>query len=473
MSIPNPSIYETLVGLTHDFDIEPRLAESWEFVEPNTWRFTLRQGVLFHDGTPFTAEAVAWTLARVAAAGGRTMKIGDDSVAIIDDFTVEVTPAEQNVLLPLQLTSPRDGSIMAPGTLNPEVRIGTGPFKEVEYVAGERHVVEAFADYWGTKAGLAKLTFRYMPDPTTRMLALQAGDVDIVFDVPRESASLLTGADGRRLVTSAVGAYHSLSFNIHGQAPYDLGQDPVIREAVSISIDREAIINGGWQGFAATNNTMVPEGVLRDAVSLVTGPVYDPERAAQILDDAGWVVGSGGTRAKDGRPLRLTMIVGYPSAEIHRPMPELVQAQLSEVGIELELVQTPDVGSYSARLTSLEGDLWAELGNQVDADPCYLPGALFYSPIEGASAEDNSYANAFAPGAEFDAYIDSCGTAASIEDAQIAAASAMRLLIDEQHIVIPIAGVIRLYGVADRVQGFEPHPVQFVERWEHVTVTGD
>jgi ABC-type transport system substrate-binding protein len=237
-----------------------------------------------------------------------------------------------------------------------------------------------------------------------------------------------------------------------------------------MAIDRDAIINGGWQGYAEPNNTMVPEGVLRDAASLIQGPTFDPEGAAQMLEEAGWVL-DGDVRAKDGRELRLTMIVGYPSAEIHRPMPELVQAQLAEIGVAIDIVQTPDQGSYSARLESGEGDLWAEVGNQVDADPAYLPGALYYSPIEGADAADNAYANAFAPGAAFDAKIDAVRAAVTIEEAQIAAAEAMQIMIDQEHIIIPIAGIIRLYGVKERVQNFNPHPVQFVERWDSVTVS--
>lgn len=468
MSIPNPSIYETLVALTPLFETEPRLAESWELIEPNTWRFNLRQDVVFHDGTPFTAEAVAWTFARVAESGGGTLLLGEDSVEIIDDYTVEVTPAEPNILLPMQLAAPRTGSIMAPGSSNADARVGTGPFREVEYVAGEHHIVEAFPDYWGGAPGLQQITFRYMPDPTTRMLAIQAGEVDLVFDVPREVAVQIDGMSRVRLVTTDVGAYSALSFNIHGEPPFDLGQDPVIREAVSSAINRDEIIAAAWQGNAIANNTMVPEGVLGSAAELVNGPLYDPDYARQILDEAGWSEGTDGIREKDGRRLRLDMVVGFPSAEIHMPMPEFVQAHLREIGIEIEIVLTPDTGIYGARLEAKEGDLWAEVGNQVDADPCYLPGSLYYSPGEDST---NAYANAFAPGPEFDSFIDACRVATSIGDAQEAAANAMSVLIDQEHVVIPIAGVIRLYAVRDRVQNFNPHPVQFVERWEHVTVS--
>src|SRR5690606_7705744 len=175
-------------------------------------------------------------------------------------------------------------------------------------------------------------------------LALQAGEVDLIFDVPREAASQVTG--NLQLITSGVGAYDALYFNIHGEPPYDLGQDPAIRAAVAHAIDEEALI-AAWQGLAEPNTTMVPPAVLGDAAEMVEGTPYDPAAATRLLEEAGWTPGDDGILQKDGRRLTLTMVVGYPSAEIHRPMPEFVQAQLRDVGIELQIVQTPDVGDYS------------------------------------------------------------------------------------------------------------------------------
>ena len=472
MSVPNVNIFETLVTLTTDFQIAPLLAESWEFVEPNTWRFMLRKGVTFHDGSPFTAEAVKWTMARVAAIGGGVYGVDANSVKIVDDATVEITPAKPNRRLVLQMSAPNTGGIVAPNTDPVDTRIGTGPFKEVEYVKDGRYVVEAYAGYWGNKAKLARLTFRFMPDSTTRMLALKAGEVDVIYDVPREATQDITSDSKLKLARSTVGAYEALYFNIHGKQPYDLGQDPAIRQATALGIDAAAIINGVWQGNAELNKTMIPPGILGSAGQVIQGPAYDPAKAKQLLDGAGWAPGAGGVREKDGRQLKLTMIVGYPSAEIHKPMPELVQAQLKDVGIALDIVQTPDVASYNARLTSGEGDLWAEVGNQVDGDPCYLPGLLFYSPTPLSDPESAAYANAFAPGAQFDAFIDQCDRAASVEAVQQAAASAMKVLIDEQFVVVPLAGVYRLYGLAATVEGFEAHPTQFQQRWENVSVKG-
>ena len=466
----NTNIFESLVRLSPDYQIEPLLAESWEFVGPNTWRFTLRQGVAFHDGTPFTAEAVAWSLQRIALAGGGSIGVDENSAKVVDDFTVEITPAIPNRRLIQQLNHP-SYSIVAPNSEPATTRIGTGPFREVEYLQDERYVVETFEGYWGSeKAAVGRITFQFIPDGTTRELALQSGEVDLIYDVPKESAAQLGESGDLQLVTSKVGAYEAFYVSIHGQAPYDLGQDKAIREAVAYAIDKDAIVTGVWQGNAEPSTTMIPPAILGAAAGTIVGTTFDPERARQILDGAGWAEGDGGIREKDGRALKLTMIVGFPDADTHKPMPEFVQAQLKDVGIDSEIVLTPDTATYEARLAAGEGDLWAEAGSQNDGNPCFLPDLLFYTPAPDGDPESAMYGNAFAPGAAFDQHIDECRQAVEVEEVQVAAAAAMKVLIDEEFVVIPLAGTYRRFGVSNRVSGFVAHPSGVNQRWVGVTI---
>ena len=469
----NTNIFETLVRLTPDYRIEPLLAESWEFVAPNTYRFVLRQGVAFHDGTPFTAEAVVWSMGRIAQAGGGILGIDEASTVTVDDFTVEITPTRPNLRLIEQLNHPNE-SILAPGTNPAETRIGTGPFREVEYVREDRYVVEAFEGYWGEdKPQVSRITFRFYPDPTTRVLALQSGEVDLVAEVAPESAAELEAGGQFAVATSAVGAYQALYVKIHGAEPYDLAQDRAVREAMAAAIDKEAIVAGVWQGFADPSTTMIPPAILGAAATEVDAVAADPERARQILEAAGWVAGGDGIREKDGRRLELTMVVGYPSAEIHRSAPELVQAQLRDVGIGVEIVQTPDTATYETRLAAGEGDLWIEAGSQNDANPCFLPDLLFSTPDPDGDPEAAMYGTAFAPGPAFDEFIGQCRSATSTEAVQEAAAGAMRVVIDDEFVVLPLTGTRQIYGVSPAVQGFEPHPSRLNQRWTAVSVTGE
>lgn len=467
----NTNIFESLVRLTPEYQIEPLLAEAWEFVEPNTYRFTLRQGVTFHDGTPLTAEAVVWSMGRIAMAGGGILLLDETSTKAIDDLTVEITPAQPNRRLLQQMNHPNE-SILAPNSNPAEVRIGTGPFREVEYVKGDRYVVQANETYWGEdKPQVGQITFRFFPDPTTRVLALQSGEIDIAAQVPPESAAQLATDQQFAVVTPAVGAYQALYVNIHGAEPYDLGADKAVREAMALAIDKEAIVNGVWQGFADPSTTMIPPTILGEAVSDVSPIAADPAKAGAVLDAAGWAVGGSGIREKDGRPLKLTMVVGFPTAEIHRSMPEFIQAQLRDAGIEVEIVKTPDTATYETRLAAGEGDIWAEAGSQNDGNPCFLPDLLFSSPLPDGDPEAAMYGNAFAPGQAFDDYIATCRTAGEIAEVQDAAAGAMRVVIDDDFVVLPLAGTRQIYGASAKVSNFEPHPSGLAQRWTGVSVT--
>jgi peptide/nickel transport system substrate-binding protein len=466
----NTNIFESLVYLTPDYQIEPLLAESWEFVAPDTWRLTLRQGVAFHDGTPFNAEAVKYTMDRIAANGGGVMGIGADSTVIVDDYTVEITPTYVNMRMMEQIGHPNN-SILPPG-LNPaEARNGTGPFREVEYVAGDHYTVEANSDYWGEAPGAGEITFGFYPDPTARLLALQAGDVDLIVDVPRQSASQVEAA-GATLLTGPVGAYEAMYINMHGAEPYDLGQDIAVREAVSIAIDRQQVIDSAWQGNAEPGTTMIPPAILGDSASLVEAPQLDPDRARQLLEKAGWTEGEGGIRQKGGRALKLTLINGYGTAADHGSVPELLQAQLKAVGIDVEIVQTPDTATYEQRLALGEGDLWLEAGSQNDGNPSFLPELLFSSPVEDGDPESTMYGRAFAPGEAFDTEITRSREATDTAEVQEAAAQAMNIVINEERVVVPLCGFYRIVGHTDVVAAFELHASGVNQRWTSLKVNG-
>jgi peptide/nickel transport system substrate-binding protein len=411
-------------------------------------------------------------MGRIAQAGGGSLLIDENSTKAIDDFTVEITPAQPNRRLLEQLNHPND-SIVAPNTNPAEVRIGTGPFREVEYVAEDRYVVEAYDGYWGPDTPrVQRITFRFYPDPTTRVLALQSGEVDLVSEAPPEAAAQLESEGQFRVITSEVGAYQALYVNIHGAEPYDLGSDPAVREALAAAIDKETIVAGVWQGFADPSTTMIPPAILGPAAANIQPVVADPARAAEILDAAGWAPGANGVREKDGRPLKLTMIVGFPNAEVFRSMPEFVQAQLRDVGIEVEIVQTPDTATYETRLAAGEGDLWAEEGSQNDGNPCFLPDLLFSTPLPEGDPEAAMYGAAFAPGAAFDEFIGDCRSATSIEEVQEATAGAMQVVIDDEFVVLPLAGIRRIYAASETVGDFEPHPSRLNQRWTELSTSG-
>lgn len=464
----NANIFEGLVRMDADYAIVPALATEWEFKAPNTWRFTLRQGVKFHDGTPFDATAVKYTFDRVAETGGGTLGLGPKSTKVIDDFTVEVTPKFENRRLVEQAVHP-SYSIIAPGS-NPGTKpIGTGPFSFTSYKKQEEIAVARFDGYWGEKALLDGIRFRFLPEANARRLALEAGEVDLILDVPREAVESLKSKDFT-IATSPVGAYSALYQNISGKKGYTILQDPAVRHAIAYGFDREALVAGVLEGLAADEQTMIPARLLgEENAGKVEGYSYDPDRARQLLDDAGWTAAGEGIRSKGGKKLELELVNGFPSSQTHGAVPEYLQGELAKVGIGIKIVKTPDTASYEERLASGEGDLWIEQGSQNDANPAFLPALLFWSV---GLFGDIGYQPLFAPGKAFDELVVKALAGPDSEEVKSIVADAMSVLIDDEAVVTPLAGIYRINGMKNKVKDFEAHPSGLQVRYEQVFLAG-
>jgi peptide/nickel transport system substrate-binding protein len=467
------AIFEGLVQMSPDYQVEPLLATSWEFVEPDTWRFHLREGVTFHDGTPFTAEAVKYTFDRIAEAGGGPLRLGPESTKIVDKYAVDVTPTVQNRRLVEQLVHPSN-SIIAPGSKPGEKPVGTGPFQFMDYVQDQRLVVERNDDYWGDPAKLEKVTFRFIPEANARRLALQAGDIDVMLDVPLDAVSSLESS-GFVVDKPAPGVHEVMYANISGEAGYTTLQDENVRKAVAYAVDRNALVEGVFDGLAVDEQTQVPARLLGDAADRIQGYSYDPERAARLLEQSGWRLGPDGIRTKGDERLTLELVNGFPSSQEHGAVAEFLQAQLRNVGIEVKVITTPDAASYEERLNSFAGDLWLERGNQNDANPAFLPALLFWQ--EGLFG-NIGYQPVFAPGwppdvaeprmgdGSFDRAIVAALASPDPEEVKQLTAEAMHLLIDEHAIVIPLAGLIRPLAARPEVKGLSAHPSSIQTRYD-------
>lgn len=464
----NTNVVETLIYMNEKYELEPRLAERWEFRPPNTWRFFLRGGVRFHDGQALNAEAVKGMFNRLAKrTGGSTIKAGPESAVVVDDQTIDFTPTVPNVRVPEQVVHPQN-AVLAPGSDFGQKPVGTGPFRFVEYLAKERIVVERNPDYWGPKAQAARMTFRFYPDSNARTLALQAGDIDIAYNVPRDDVATLEDK-GFSLVNSTVGTYRTMYVNIHGAAPYDILQDPEVRRAVAIGIDRDKYVKGVLAGLATTDQTWVPPNALGRSADLIKGFEHDMAKAKAMLDAAGWRTGADGVREKEGRKLKLTVVSGFPAAEILRPTPTFIQSELKGLGIDVLIDERPDAASFQDLVTQKKGDLFLEEGNQNDANPGFLPILLLYT---GPGSSGGRYQGIEAPGPRFDELIAPALTEVDLDKVQEIVARSLDEAITNNVSMIPLAGVFRTYGMKKSVQGFIPHPSFLNVSWAPVGVAG-
>jgi peptide/nickel transport system substrate-binding protein len=281
-------IFDPLIDVTNDSRFVPALAESWRAVNDTTWRLTLRKGVTFHDGTPFTADSVLFTLKRARDNTKLIKSFVYQDIASVDkdgDHAVVVTSKRPFGSLPAHLTML--GMLPATAAGNEETffqnPVGTGPFRFGSWTHGDHIVMIANDRYW--KAGtpkVEKVTFRFIPELSTRAAAVRAGELHVIDRVTPDLVETLRGSRGVRVLhTPAVEAQRWI---------FQMARDPVkdqrVRQAISLAIDREVIIKDLFLGYARPVLSPIPPGLIGHT-SLPPKP-YDPQRARQILKLAGY-----------------------------------------------------------------------------------------------------------------------------------------------------------------------------------------
>jgi peptide/nickel transport system substrate-binding protein len=315
----------------------PGLASSWTRSADNlTWTFTLRQGVKFHDGSPFNADAVIFALDRVLnketefysntqRSAGATFLGAIASYKKIDDFTVAITTKNPWAFLIYDLASiaiPSPAAIRQWGNkAYPQHASGTGPFKMAQYVEGQVLELEPNKDYWGTKAKLDKLVLYPKPEPAARLAALQAGQVDWAEVIPPDAIEQVKSAGYNVLLKTYPHTIY-YGFNTY-RAPFN---DVRVRQAVAYGIDRAGIVSI-IQGAGKPATQLMYEGhPWRDTT--FKGYEYDPQKAKDLLKQAG--------------VQNLKIRVAYPTGGSGNmwpgPMSEKFQQDMRALGMDVELV---------------------------------------------------------------------------------------------------------------------------------------
>ncbi|MFP5318697.1 MAG: ABC transporter substrate-binding protein [Acidimicrobiia bacterium] len=460
----NAGVCETLVGLGYDFQPTPVLATRWTYRGDNTFRFELRRDVRFHNGAPLNAEAVRYSINRVVEKR-QTLNtfIGPESTRVVDEYTVDITPTQPNLRLPEQIAHPFF-SVVATGTDPAERPVCTGPFTFGSYSPNDRLVVNRNDAYWGEdKAKLRQITFRFIPDQNTRRLALESGEVDLVWFLAPQQTADVRARPGLQVAPAPPGAVVDISLNLHGEGQYTLLQDIEVRRALALSLDPRALGQQQWQGNAQPVAGVSPPAVLGTAASTVRPHLTDVGQARRILDSRGWREGSDGIREKDGRKLSL---VGTAQFDFEPESLQFLQAQAKRVGIDLRLQRAPDAAAYSATINSGEWDVDVNYYNQNDANPVRIPAQFWYSKVNNARVRLTN------PGAKFDALVDEALAATDLLTAQRKAAEAINVLVNEEAAAIALTNFPQIYAHKTSVAGFSPHPSVNHQPWTAVFRTG-
>ncbi|HEV2123509.1 MAG TPA: ABC transporter substrate-binding protein [Chloroflexota bacterium] len=341
-------LYEPLVTLDADLNIVPALAESWSFSDDaQTLTMTLRQGVTFHDGSPFTSADVKASFERIlneeTAAASRANFTSITSIDTPDDYTVQFNLATPDVPILAAMASVgaaivSDEFISRGGDFAAEA-VGTGPFKLESWVPEETTILSANQDWWGEGPYVDALELRVIPDEASIVAALRAGEVDFALLNDPVIATLLEGDSSVVLNAVPALAYHVFQLNA-SRPPLDKLE---VRQAISCALDRQEVLD-----TAALGNGEVTGPLTIPAYQLPPDELFcyqkDLDKARELLKEAG---------LEDGFSLTTIAASAEPPTALSEA--QNIQAQLAEIGIDLE-IESLELSVYVDRWLAADFD---------------------------------------------------------------------------------------------------------------------
>jgi peptide/nickel transport system substrate-binding protein len=350
--------YATLTDkAAEDFATIPGLAESWEASDDGlTYTYTLREGLLWSDGTPLTAEDVAWNI-NTSVEQGWTNHISTTqnlTATVIDDRTVEIVsavpdpklPTMDVYLLPKHIWEPVATDAEAVATYDGLDGVGSGPFTISEFTDQQSVSMVANPNYWGWEGQeppIDQVIFRYFSNPDAMVAALQQGEIDAAHGIPSNSVETLQGDENIEVVDGQQGGFDEIAINggaVEGQ-PHPALLDLEVRRAIGFALDREGVIEDLLFGLGAPLDTISPSADPKWIPEIPEEDrfTYDPDRANQILDDAGYLDsdGDGVREMPDGtNPIVLRHGVNTNS-DFGASIGELFSGWMNAIGIGVEL----------------------------------------------------------------------------------------------------------------------------------------
>lgn len=331
-------VFDPLVRWTQDLEFEPRLATAWERLDDLTYRFTLRRGVKFHSGNPFTAKDVCYTFDRLKKSPDfKGLFEPFAGCRIVDDYTVELKTHKPYPLVLHQATYifPMDSKFYAGkdeiakhgDSFASKTISGTGPYTVSSREQGVRVVFDRFADYWDTDSpgNVSKILLTPIANDATRVAALLAGDVDFIAPVPPNDLQRIRRDRKNNLVT--LPGTRIITFQLNQERNPALA-DPRVRQAIAYAVNNTGIVKRLMKGFAAVAAQQSPPGYAGHNKTL--RPRYDLDKARQLMAESGY---------PDGFPA--SMMAPNNRYVNDAKIAEAVAGMLGKIGIKVDLTTMP------------------------------------------------------------------------------------------------------------------------------------
>jgi peptide/nickel transport system substrate-binding protein len=348
------NIFDNLTSRHPDGKLYPGLATEWKLEGQTTWRFKLRQGVKFHNGDPLTSADVKYSIERTYDPAAKTMVatvLGTvDKVEAPDPYTVVITTKKPDPLLPARLAF--YGGQIVPKKYVESVGgdgfnakpVGSGPVRFTSWVKDDRAVLEANPDYWGGKIDMDRWIMRPIPETAPRIAALLKGEVDAITQLPPDQGERVTGNASTRVAGALYAGLYVLAVNSK-RPPLD---NPLVKQALSLAIDREAIVKELWRGRGIVPSGPIAKGDNHFDTSLPP-LAYSPAEAKDRLKKAGY----------KGEEVFIETTVAYVAQD--KAMAEAIAAMWKDVGVNVKVeVIEYSVRAQKNREKSFKGVFWSD-----------------------------------------------------------------------------------------------------------------
>jgi len=460
-------IYESLLEFDKEsFEVLPGLAHDWEVSEDGlSYTFYLEEGVTFHDGTEFNAEAVKVNFERWAdpdheyafADDGYVYSmygtmfggfLGDENhvveeINVVNDHEIEFVLSQplgfflQNMAMTyFPITSP--AALEEYGPAINENPVGTGPFEFVSWAKDDSIVLDKFDDY--RIEGLPKLdrvVFEVIPDNAARLIALRSGEIDIMDGLNPDDAAGVEADEGLELYERAENNIGYVGFNVQKE-PFD---NKDLRHAVSHAIDKEAIAEALYAGYATPASVPLPPSYMgyNDEVESFA---YDPDTARELLEDAGYA---------DGLEIELwTMPVARPYMPDPETVSEIIQNNLEEVGITVTIVRE-EWAPYLEKTMNGEHQMYMLGWSGTNGDPDYFLSSLLHGDNVGSSNRE------FYDNDEVDEFLNQAKLSIDQDERASFYQQAQELIADDAPMV-PLVHSRPVLATTNAVENYVPHP---------------
>jgi len=449
-------VVETLVTFADEStQIVPGLAESWTVSKDGlSYTFKLRKGIAFHDGTPFNAQAVKFSIERQINPEHPANKLGKypfaayffgnvKAVEVMDESTVRFILKEPRASF-LAILTAGAASVVSPtaamkaGQDYGATPVGTGPFKFVQWDRGQRVVLEKNPSYWRFPVKVDRVIFRPITEDQARLTELLTGALDLIVGTPPDFVAQLENHPKVTLLRQVGAHVWYLGFN-NSKKPFD---DKRVRQALNYAVDKEAIVRDVLKGTGAVSKGPVLPGTWGDESGIKPFP-YDPERARKLLAEAGLASG-----------FSTTLWVPESGSGMQSPvaMSTIIQSNLKAVGVNVTL-QTMEWGAFLAKLRTKEQDLFALSWMAGSEDPDLVMYPLLHSSQWTPVGPNRAmYKNP-----RFDEVLTQARLTTDQAKRAVLYREAQRLLHDDPPWIF-IDHEVQTAAFAKRVQGFKLHP---------------